>query len=629
MPSRCSADNNGANTEQGGNTDTDEDSENNNENEDNNNDNDNDNNNDGDNPSTPVPPPEEEHRHSYTAQTTEPTCTEDGYTLYTCGCGDSYKADFKKAGHVYTNTVIPPTCTKKGYTLYECKRCEYSRQDNFTDANGHAEVIDKAVAADCIHTGLTEGKHCSECGIIILAQQPTEKTEHTYNKYVCTVCGSFDPNAPDTSGMQFELTSDRTGYCLTGAGTGYGTNVKIPSLYYGKPVKTIGAEAFQFCSGIQNILMPDSITEIGADAFYNCSGLKSINIPESVKSMGKRAFSGCTSLTFLKLPSHMNTIDESAFADCSSLSEINIPDGIASIAKYLLNGCSSLKNLAIGKDVASIGEDAFRDCNSLERITVSEENTTYTSQDRIMYNKEQTKAVLVPKLISGTVTLPDTLWSTDSMFLNCTKLEGVIFPDAMNTIGQKAFSGCTSLKTFTIPQNVKTIGSEAFKNCTALQSIVIPDKVTLIENSAFSNCSALSEIIISDSVTDIGYSAFQNTAYYMNTENWENGTLYVGNHLVAAKEVTESFTVKQGTVSIAQQVFYNRKNLTSVTLPDSIKGLSWNSFGNCTALTKIIFGGSTETWKSITKKSYWNSGTGNYTIECTNGKLNKSENIIT
>lgn len=154
----------------------------------------------------------------------------------------------------------------------------------------------------------------------------------------------------------------------------------------------------------------------------------------------------------------MNTIDESAFADCSSLSEINIPDGIASIAKYLLNGCSSLKNLAIGKDVASIGEDAFRDCNSLERITVSEENTTYTSQDRIMYNKEQTKAVLVPKLISGTVTLPDTLWSTDSMFLNCTKLEEVIFPDAMNTIGQKAFSGCTSLKTFTIPQNVKTIG---------------------------------------------------------------------------------------------------------------------------------------------------------------------------
>ncbi|MCD7769648.1 MAG: CAP domain-containing protein, partial [Oscillospiraceae bacterium] len=64
--------------------------------------------------------------HDYTAaEVIDPTCTEDGYTTYTCSrCGDSYTGDTVAAlGHDYTATVTEPTCTADGYTTYTCSRC--------------------------------------------------------------------------------------------------------------------------------------------------------------------------------------------------------------------------------------------------------------------------------------------------------------------------------------------------------------------------------------------------------------------------------------------------------------------------------------------------------------------------
>ncbi len=105
----------------------------------------------------PPAPPAPVHSHSYTAAVTAPTCTEKGYTTYTCSCGDSYV-------------------------------------DNYVDALGHTEVIDPAVAATCTKTGLTEGKHCSVCNEVLAAQTEVPMIAHDYKDGVCTVCGAEDPN---------------------------------------------------------------------------------------------------------------------------------------------------------------------------------------------------------------------------------------------------------------------------------------------------------------------------------------------------------------------------------------------------------------------------------------------------
>ena len=108
--------------------------------------------------------------HSHQPAVTAPTCTAQGYTTYTCHCGDSYKADYVDAtGHNYKMTIIAPTCTEQGYTVYTC-HCGDTYKADYTDETGHSPVVDAAVPASCIGNGLTEGSHCEVCGYVIKAQ---------------------------------------------------------------------------------------------------------------------------------------------------------------------------------------------------------------------------------------------------------------------------------------------------------------------------------------------------------------------------------------------------------------------------------------------------------------------------
>ena len=114
-----------------------------------------------------------------------------------------------------------------------------------------------------------------------------------------------------------------------------------------------------------------SVTSIGNDAFENCSGLTSVTIPNSVTSIGEWAFWECSGLTSVTIPNSVTSIGESAFSWCSSLTSVTIPNSVTSIGEFAFSWCSSLTSVTIGNSVTSIGYGAFYGCNGLTSIISS------------------------------------------------------------------------------------------------------------------------------------------------------------------------------------------------------------------------------------------------------------------
>ena len=250
------------------------------------------------------------HEHNYTAAVTAPTCTEQGYTTYTCECGDSYI-------------------------------------DNYTDALGHTEVVDTAVAATCTTAGLTEGQHCSVCNEILIEQEVAAALGHDYVNHVCSRCGAVDSDSVvasgtcgaegDGSNLTWVLYNDGVlEISGTGAMASWGWNSApwssyldihssnvIKSVIINAGVTSIGDFAFHCAYNkgavLTSITIPDSVTSIGKDAFYGCTNLTNIDIPNSITSIGRYAFENCTGLTSITIPNSVTSIGEGAFKNCTGL----------------------------------------------------------------------------------------------------------------------------------------------------------------------------------------------------------------------------------------------------------------------------------------------------------------------
>ena len=158
--------------------------------------------------------------------------------------------------------------------------------------------------------------------------------------------------------------------------TKYSGDIVIPEqvTYNGRTltVTSIGSSAFEGCTGLTSISIPNSVTSIGNSAFSGCSGLTSVSIGNSVTSIDWSAFSGCTGLTSISIPNSVTSIGGSAFYGCSSLKSVSIPNSVTSIGSSAFSGCSGLTSVSIGNSVTEIEDYAFNGCYALKKLVIED-----------------------------------------------------------------------------------------------------------------------------------------------------------------------------------------------------------------------------------------------------------------
>ena len=255
-------------------------------------------------------------------------------------------------------------------------------------------------------------------------------------------------------------------------------------------------------------------------------------------------------------------------------------NALTTIGRGAFDDCAGLASITIPNSVTSIGESAFAGCTGLTSITVSSGNPNYVSEGGILYNKAKTKFILIPRRITGNVTIPNSVTSIEEMaFYSCKSLTGITIPNSVTSIGKSAFLFCTSLASVTIGNGVTSIESYAFAGCTSLASVAIPDSVTSIGEQAFSSCRSLASINVVAS----------NNAYTS-----ENGVLYNKSKTTLVDYPcgkTGAFTIPNGVTRIGEYAFSGCTSLASVTIPASVTRIGGFAFDGCTSLTSVTFQG--------------------------------------
>ena len=425
--------------------------------------------------------------------------------------------------------------------------------------------------------------------------------------------------------------------------------VVVPETIEGYEVKWIGGVysytwAFQGCTGITSIVIPDSVISIGDSAFSGCTSLAEITIPDSVTEIGEFAFSGCTSLLKVVLSKNMTAIEARTFSGCSSLESIIIPEGVTKIGTRSKSedfmcdgaafyGCTSLKEIIIPDSVTEIWWRAFSGCTSLSKVKLPKNLTSINSD------------VFSGCTSLAEITIPDSVTSIgSSAFEGCTSLAEIDIPDSVTSIGGSAFSGCTSLSKVDLPKDLTMIEGYTFSGCSSLESIVIPEGVTAIgtwseyENtyysSSFSGCTSLKEIVIPDSVTAIGSSAFSNCTSLESItigsgveslgDEWiascrrlenitvspENKTYSSVDGVLFNKDKSElsaypignkrsSYTIPDGVEKIGKKAFYGCRYIESLTIPASVAEIEASALGNCYDIRAVYYLGTREQWKEV------------------------------
>ncbi len=391
------------------------------------------------------------------------------------------------------------------------------------------ELITEAVLTTATKISAAAFINCTPLTRIVISDSVTSIGSYAF--YACSSLTSIEiPNSVTSIGDSAFLDCNNLQYTTEGD-LKYLGNSNNPYLYLvgttladitsaniNVNCRFIGNNAFDECTLLTSIVIPDGVTSIGYQAFHYCLSLTSVTIGNSVTSIGDWAFEECISLTSVTFGenSQLTSIGDYAFAFCGSLKTIEIPASVTSIGAYAFLFCDSLTSIEIPNSVTSIGYGAFDFCDNLQYNVVGNLKylgnssnpclylATITSEEITSVNINEKCKIINYEVLSYCYLLTNITVAEDNPYYKT--IDGNLYSKDGKVLIKYA-SGKTD-KSFVIPNGVTTIAECAFSSCDSLTNVVIPDSVEYIFVEAFLECESLTSIVVPNSVKSIDFAAF-------------------------------------------------------------------------------------------------------------------------
>ncbi len=424
----------------------------------------------------------------------------------------------------------------------------------------------------------------------------------------------------------FEFGSQTDGYSVRkGPDIGRVTSLRIPVSYNGQPVTALLGAAFEDCTNLREINIPNSIVTIGASddrsgPFVGCSNLQTINVyevegvydpqylsidgvlfetaesgsttdvlrlasfpmgrtgaytvPEGVQVLPARIFAA-TRITSVTLPASLMSIEQTAFYNCDYLTEVNFsatPAGSQSVALTIrsraFQNCENLREITLPQRLSSFGSDGEDD------ETVNDAASVFTGCDALQYIYIENNGTTASGLSAKNGLLCDSTGET-ILYAPLGRSGELTIPDGVVAIGESAFEGRDGLTSVIFPYVVTTIGVDAFRNCEGLRSITFVGLEnspweTSISNGAFYSCDALERITFATN----------------------SNVVSIGNTAFAYCESLSELTLPASVQEVGQQAFRDCVSLRTLTLvgnADMDLSFGNSAFQNCVSLNTINF----------------------------------------
>ncbi len=418
--------------------------------------------------------------------------------------------------------------------------------------------------------------------------------------------------------------------------TAFSNCKKLTSLSFAKnSVSSIGTQAFEFCTAIEVLALPEGLLSIDSRAFYNCSALKDVAVPSTLTSIGSAAFDVCENLTTARITSigdwckvSLGSLTASPVAWATSIyvngqpigEELTIPNDIEEIKNFTFYSLDGVKSVYLPEAVKSIGKSAFA-YGDFEQITLSEGLETIGEQ--AFYGSKFTE-ITIPSTVrsigsrafemsnvdivnvSSLASWCEIAFADDranplyygDLYQDGVMLTHLNIPEGVEKINKAAFAYCRQITSVTLPSTLKTISGYAFFYCVGFKEITIPENVTLIDVGAFSQCSALKDVTINTSSATINENAFYNCSNFTNIhvpsiDVWcgltfptQNANmLSLGKKLYVNGELQAAVTIPEGVEAIKKNTFAGYTELVSVSLPSTLSTIEAGAFAGCSNVT--------------------------------------------